>query len=77
MKFLLSTAVLLVVPALAFAGIAPPEPMPEMSSDSDIVAPLILLALIGAVVASSTISNAMATKRETDPFLLPEDDKDN
>jgi predicted permease len=76
MKFLLSAVVFLIFPALAFAGIAP-VPEPEMSSNNDIVAPLLLIAIVGAVIATSAMSGAMATKRESDPFLLPQDDKDN
>ena len=74
MKFLLSAATLVIMPAMAFAGIEPP---PEVSSDGDMVAPLILLAMIGVVVASSKIGGAMASKREADPFLLPEDDSES
>lgn len=77
MKFLLSAAVLVIMPAMAFAGLSYEPPAPEMSSDSDMVAPLILLVLVGAVIASNTFGSTMATKREADPFLLPEDDSEN
>jgi hypothetical protein len=81
MKLFLSAGILIASSAMAFAGTSVSyEPIgyspvePTMSSNSDMTSALVILALIGAAVAASSISGSIATKRESDPFLLPEDE---
>lgn len=63
----------------SFAGVDEPpmEPPEEVtsSSDSDLTGALVLLALVGMVIASSSLNGR--AKTEKDPFLLSSDETDN
>lgn len=76
-KFLIFVS-LIFVAGMAAAGeivVPMPEPEPEASSGgSGADGALVLLALIGMVIASSALAGTQATKREADPYVLPEGD---
>ncbi|MEL6684878.1 MAG: hypothetical protein AAFN63_05895 [Pseudomonadota bacterium] len=75
MKRFAILAALVLSGTASFAGLVPPpmEPPVEMSSssDSDMTGALVLLALVGMVVASSSLTGR--AKAEKDPFLLDEE----
>ncbi len=81
MKKLLILAALVVSGTASFAGLASPpmeppvEPEVSSSSGSDATGALVLLALVGMVVASSSFAGR--AKAEKDPFLLDQDDTEN
>lgn len=56
--------------AFAGAAVVPVDPPEEMSSssDSDLTGAIVLLALVGMVVASSSLTGR--AKAEKDPYLL-------
>lgn len=60
----------------AFAGVDEmKEPVMESSSSDDATGALVLLAIVGVVIATSTM--ASRAKAEKDPYLMPSEDDDS
>lgn len=60
----------------AFAGMQKmEEPVMDSSSSNDATGALVLLAIVGVVIATSTM--ASRAKAEKDPYLMPSEDDDS
>ena len=60
----------------AFAGMQKmEEPVMDSSSSNDATGALVLLAIVGVVIATSTM--ASRAKAEKDPYLMPNEDDDS
>ena len=70
MKFLLSTAAVIVIATASFS-----QEEPRVEPDSDLTGGLILLALVGVVAASSALTGR--AKAEKDPYLMPTEEADD
>lgn len=76
MNKLVATAGFILSATAAFAGVDEPVP-PVMTSSSsgDATGALVLLAIVGVVIATSTMAGR--AKAEKDPYLMPTEEDDS